>query len=349
MSAGFAFKRLNGHGAGTRDLLTVRRFFAGPFSSRPCRTVDSIKGTTKGRLLLWAATVLYVLGNVPDSVALAQQGVEVFKKAKDWHGVGCSTAYMSWYLAAGGELEKAVQAAEYAVKVADSHFAARDTLKVLARFNYGAALQYVGRYDDARRLYDQVQTHNREEFERYNQVWYILSFHYARFLLEHGENDKAMEVARQMEEDKETNAVAGFLRDHLAALVCLSRDPGRPKKPDLANAEMHLELSQMHLRNCPAWDQTIMNGLLVARLHRVKSELKEATSVLKDVEGQLGGFKLFRIDYLLEKAWLCLDIGAIKEAREMLHAAENQIDALCYHWKDKEVRALKKAVRQQES
>jgi tetratricopeptide (TPR) repeat protein len=356
MNARFAFKWLNGYGAGTQELLTLNRFFRAPFDPAQLRPIKGIDDLKKSCLFIWAATVLFVLGRVEDSIKFADHALRAFKQAKDWLSVCCSTAYLCWFVAARGDIRDAMRLSDECIEQLDKHWrqlTKEQYWKKIALGLKASLVAYTGNFDEAWTTYEDAREMECDIPEAFTMVWQILMFHYACLLLMLKHYEAAEREAEVMiEQGRCGNPVLGFLghqimgRMELAKVTDASRGRLRSGKKALLNlARKQLAEASDYLDHCPAQDQTIVSALYMAQLCRMAGDLDEAASWLKRAEDSVGSFVLLKTDCLLERAWLCLLQGDRTKASDALASARNLIEKHDYHCKDAEVRELESELK----
>jgi tetratricopeptide (TPR) repeat protein len=357
MNSGFAFSRLNGHGAGTRDLRLLRQFLSewgesGPGADR------GVGRLTRPRFFLWAGTVEFILGQVGEAVAFTGRARAVFqgikdKKAEDWLGVCFSTAYLGWFLAAQGKLEGALRLFEEAIGYADRHLPGEPFWRKIGLGCRACALAYLGRCEEAVDCFDTARRLECDAPEGFGVSWGILMFHYACHLLKRGRYEEAEREADRLHKmANQGNPVLGFLGHQVRGRAELARLMSKPgtrrlaqRTGPLAHAERHLALAEDDLNRCPAQDMIIASALSLAQCRRMRGDLDAAARELQRAEEAVESFVLLRIDCLLERARLCLARGATDEAAENREKACDLVREHRYHYVDPELQDLAKQLR----
>jgi tetratricopeptide (TPR) repeat protein len=347
MSAEFALKRVNARGAGARDEMTLRYFVPDPFDSEPQCTIDGFDGERKGRLFLWAAVVLYVLGRVPTAVKFAEHARGIFEKTQGSHarlGFWCTSAYLSWFLAASGELDRAVELAASCIRGVEEDLHDEPMWKKIALCLHGCMLSYRGEFDEALKQYREAMTKKCNNPDGFEVVLALLSFHYACLLLKKREPHKE-EVkleAQKLNDAATDNPTLGFLGNQVLARMELAialewsrKDCVANRKNPLSEAEEHLARAEEHfakgkdyLNLDPAYDQTIVNALFMSQFYRIRGDLEEAANHLKRAEEIVGPFVLLNMDCLLERGWLFLAQFQTEKTSEKLNEVSSLVRKL---------------------
>jgi hypothetical protein len=112
------------------------------------------------------------------------------------------------------------------------------------------------------------------------------------------------------------------------------------KKALLGDAEEHLAEGKKYLNLGPAHDQLVVSELFMAQCNRIRGNLPEADSHLRQAEEAAEAFVLLKIDCLLERAWLCLIQGDREKARKMCKSVRDLVNDHNYLCIDKELREL---------
>jgi tetratricopeptide (TPR) repeat protein len=357
MSAGFGFRRLNGHGAGARDEMILKYFIPDFRRSEPQCAAEVIDGETRARLFLWAAVVLHVLGRVHDAVKFATAAQQLFEKFEDRVGFWFSTAHLSWFLAAEGNLDRAVELSESLVQVGDEELQDEPLWrlwKLIAKCLNACVVAYLGRFDRALELYQQAMNEKCDAVpHHFDLIFDILRFHYACLLLKRGYSKEAILEGRKLVEKCQGNPVLGFLGYQVLGRMELKKYSekivegrrGKPGKPSLGKAIVYLDQGKDYLNLGPAFDQIIVNSLFMARFNRLNQDLEEADRYLKLAEDDVGPFELLKMDCLLERAWLCLAQGHIETAWEKWTTVGRRANSHGYHYIDDELKELEKQLR----
>ena len=92
--------------------MILKYFVRDAFNSEPQCAIEGIDGERRARLFLWAAVVLHVLGRVQDAVRYAVHAQKLFGKIEDRLGLWFSSAYLGWFRAASGDLDRALKLSE---------------------------------------------------------------------------------------------------------------------------------------------------------------------------------------------------------------------------------------------
>jgi hypothetical protein len=352
MNAGFALKRLNAHGTGTRDLVMLLRFLPDRFDSASLGSIKGFDAKAKARLFIWAATMLFVLGRVDDAVKFAEQALNAFEELEDWLGVCCSTAYLSWFVAARGDLGDALAFSRDCIDNVDRHLNTERHWKKIA-FGLNACLTaYQGRFEAALTTYEEARAMECDVPEECGAIWAILMFHYGCLLLELRHYEAAEREGRILiNTGQYGNPVSGFLGHQILGRVLLRkakewrRGRNADRKKYLKQANEHLVQAERYRDQCPAQDQTFVSALFIAQFYRVSGNLEAADMQLRRAEEEVGCFLLLKTDCLLERAWLCLLQRDPARARAALMAARALVEKHDYHCKDAEVRDLERELR----
>jgi tetratricopeptide (TPR) repeat protein len=355
MCAGFALRRLNSHGAGARDEIVLKYFVPDPLGSEPECSAEGFEGERRGRLFLWAAVVLHVLGRVPAAVKFAEHAQEVFEKTQSGqHGLGfwCSSAYRSWFLAALGNLDGddgALELSKRCIRGVELDLHDEPVLKRLALCLHACMVSYTGEFDQALEMYEKATANKCDMPTGFGVSSAILVFHYACLLLKRKRYADAEREARNLLEARQDHPVLGFLGYQLLARMELAkasekiaeRPRGKRGNPLLGGAKEYFDQGKVYLNLGPAHDQIIVNALFMAQFYRFSGNLEEADHYLKRAEEAVGPFVLLNIDCLLERARLLLAQGDMGTAMEKLENVHNLVDKHGYHCIDGDLTDLK--------
>jgi tetratricopeptide (TPR) repeat protein len=356
MCAGFGLRQLNAHGASARDEIVLKYFVPDPLDSEPECSAAGFDGDRQGRLLLWGAVVLHVLGRVPAAVRFAERAREAFEKTQSGqHGLGfwCTTAYLSWFLAAGGNLTRALEESESCIRGVQLDLQNEPAWKKLALCLHACIVSYTGKFNKALALYEKALAEKCDMPVGVDEALAILLFHYACLLLKLKRYDDAKREAEYLLQARQDYPVLGFLGYLLLARMELAKASERPRKDRVVNrkgplgdAEKLLAQGKEYLNLGPAHDQFIVSELVMAELDRARGNLRDAHNHLKLAEDAVGPFALLGMDYLLERAKLCLDQGDTENAREMFTILRSRVNEHGYHCIDKELSDLEKELNQ---
>jgi tetratricopeptide (TPR) repeat protein/transcriptional regulator with XRE-family HTH domain len=353
MAAGFALKRVNAHGAGARDEMTLRYFVP---DLEPQCTLKGFDGERKGRLFLWAAVVLHVLGRVQAAVEFAKRAKETFEKTQARLGFWCSSAYLSWFLAASGELDEAVRLAEGCIYGVEKYLQDEPIWKEIALCLYGCMLLFRGELDKALEQYKKAMIQKCAAPNHYEIVLAILRFHYACLLLKLNSYEEAESEARNLISASKENPTLGFLGYQILARMELAKASakivesprGKREKLSLGKVKKYLDKGKKYLKLGPAHDQVIVHALFMAQfnrlsVNRLSGNWEEAHRYLTQAEEAAAeGFVLLNMDCLLERAWLLLDQGETEQATDKCKTVRDLVERHDYHWIDKELDKLEK-------
>jgi transcriptional regulator with XRE-family HTH domain/tetratricopeptide (TPR) repeat protein len=354
MSAGFAFRRINGHGASSRDEMILKYFIRAPFNSEPQCNIVGIDGVTRARLFLWAAVVSHVLGRVQDAVKLAEHARRLFAQTEDRLGIWFSRGYLSWSLAASGKLDRALDLSESLVQGADEELQHEPLLRLWKQIAKGLSaclVAYRGQFDRALELYHQAMAEKCDlATDEFDAILAILRFHYACLLLKLGHYEEAKREGSKLVEKGQATPVLGFLGYQVLGRMELekaSKEPvrgsgGEPNNRSLEDAQKYLDQGKDYLNLGPAYDQFIVNKLFMARFNRLSGNLEEAENDLALAEEAVEPFVLLSMDCLLERAWLCLAQGYVEKASENCTTVSRLVNSHGYHYIDDELRELEK-------
>jgi tetratricopeptide (TPR) repeat protein/transcriptional regulator with XRE-family HTH domain len=338
MCAGFALRRLNAHGAGARDEIVLKYFVPDPFDSEPKCLAEGFDGERKGRLLLWAAVVLHVRGRVPAAVKFAELAREVFGATQSGeHGLSfwCSSAYLSWFRAASGNLDEAVKLSKGCIRGAELDLQGEPLWKKIALCLHACIVSYMGKFDEALEHYERAAAMKRDMPGSFDVALALLRFHYGCLLLKRKRFDDAKREADNLLKACQDNPVLGFLGYLLLARMELAR-----ASEPLGDAEKYLAQGKEYLNLGPAHDQFVVSELCIAQCNRIRGNLQEAESHLRQAEEAAEAFVLLKMDCLLERAWLCLDQGDREKARKTCKSVRDLVNDHNYLCIDKELREL---------
>jgi tetratricopeptide (TPR) repeat protein len=343
MSAGFACRRLNGHGAGARDEVVLKYFIRDPFGSEPQCAIKGFEGERTARLFLWTALVLYVLGRVQNAVKFAEHAQQLFGKTNDRLGIWFCSAYLSWFIAANGDLDRALKLSQCCVQDVNRKLRGESfwpLRKKIALSLHACMLSYSGDFPMALKLYKQAMAQKCEPVpDGFDAMLAILGNQYARLLLRLESYEDAKREGGELVKKAQGNPVLGFLGYQLFGRVELATLSLEAAKNCLDQAKDYLNLGPTH-------GQMIVNALFMAQFNRLTGNLQEADDYLRQAEDAVGDFELLRMDCLLERAWLCLAQGDKAEAREKWKTVRRGVDSHSYRLIDKELRDLEKKLGQ---
>jgi transcriptional regulator with XRE-family HTH domain len=355
MSAGFAFRRINGHGASARDEIILKQFIRATLNlKRPC-DIEGLAAGRRARLFLWAALVLYVLGRIQDAVKFAEDAQQLFGKTKDRLGKWFCIGYLSWFLAAKGNLDRAVKLSESCVQDVNQKLRGEPLwalCKKIALCLHACMLSYTGQFNKALRRYNQAMAERCGPAPNaFDADLAILRFHYACLLLKRGFYKEAEREGWELVEKGQGTPVPGFLGYQVLGRMELEKASrkfvegagGKRDNPSLGNARKYLEQGKDYLNVGPAYDHIIVNALFMARFNRLDRNLEGADHYLKLAEEAVGPFVLLKMDCLLERAWLCLAQRDPEKARQKWMTVKGLANSHGYHCIDNELRELERA------
>jgi tetratricopeptide (TPR) repeat protein len=350
MSAGFALKRINGHGASARDEMILKYFIRDPFNSEPQCAIEGLAGVRRARLFLWAALVLYVLGRVQAAVKFAKYAQQLFGQTEDRLGIWFCSGYLSWFLAAEGNLDRALKLSERCDQDVNRELKGETLWPVCNKIGlclHACMLAYRGEFDKALELYDQATGEKCDLApDAFDADLGILRFHYARLLLKRGSYKEAETEGWELVRNGQGSPVLRFLGYQVLGRMELQKfvegAGGKRDNPSLGDARKYLDQGKDYLNLGPAYDQIIVNALFMARFNRLGGNLEEADHCLERAEEAVGPFVLLNMDCLLERAWLCLAQGQIEKAREKWTTVSSLANSHGYHYIDDELKELEK-------
>jgi tetratricopeptide (TPR) repeat protein len=358
MSAEFAFRWINGHGVSAQDEMILNHFIRVPLNSEPQCDIEGLGCERTARLFLWTSVVLYVLGRVQDAVEFVKHAQQLFGKTKDRLGIWFCGGYLSWFLAAKGDLDGALKLSESCVQDVNQNLRGerfRPLWKKIALCLHGCMLTYRGEFDKALRRYKQAMAEKCDLApDAFDAMLAILSFRYACLLLHRESYEDAEQEARELVNKAQAIPANGFSAYQLLARIELakfSENNGEGPHPNLTNtslvnAEKLFDQAKGYLNLAPAYDQIVVNALFMAQFNRLSGNLQEADHHLKQAEKAVGPFVLLKMDCLLERAWLCLAQGDKAKAKEKCTAVGSLVNNHRYHFIDKELRDLEKKLEQ---
>jgi ATP/maltotriose-dependent transcriptional regulator MalT len=313
-----------------------------------------LAGERTARSFLWSAVVLHVLGRVQHAVRFAEHAQELFGKAKDRLGFWYSSGYLSWFLAAKGNLDRALELSESCLQGVNRKLRGEPPWPLRKRFGlrlHACMLAYRGEFAEALMLYDQAADEKCDLApDAFDGALAILQNQYARLLLQLGSYDDAKLEGWKLVKKGQANPVLGFLGYQVLGQIELAIASGNNgegphpslKTASLANAEKLLDQAKDHLNLGPTHGQVIVNTLFMAQFNRLSGKLEVAADYLKRAEDAVGDFVLLKIDCHLERARLCLAQGDKARAREESKTVQNLVSSHCYHFRDKELKDLEK-------
>jgi tetratricopeptide (TPR) repeat protein len=343
MCDGFTFTRLNGHGASARDEMILKYFVCDPPHSEP--------GERDGRIFLWAALVVYIRGRVEHAVKFAELAQQSFGKIEDKAGLCFSRAYLSWFLAAAGNLDRALKLSESCLDVpigelGDEPF--RRFWKQIFLCLNASVLAYRGKFADALKLYKRAM---REKSAApplgFDVILSVLQFHYACLLLERKYYEDAERVGRKLVRKSRRTPVLGFFGYQVLARIKLEKAWEQMMKradgsweSDLLEAANYLDQGKEYLNLGPAHDEITVNALFMAKFSRLSGDLDGADCYLKTAEERVGRFALLNMDCCVERAWLYLAQGDTEQAGQKLKTVCDFVDSHGYHRIEGQLREL---------
>jgi DNA-binding XRE family transcriptional regulator len=352
MSAEFALRRLNGHGAAARDEMILKYFIPDPFNSEPQCDKEGFDGERRARLFLWAAVVLHVRGRVQAAVKFAEHARQLFEKTEERLSFWFSSAYLSWFLAASGDLDSAFKHSESCVRGVEREL--RDEpfwtfWKKIALCLHACMVSYRGEFHEALKLYKQAMAEKCDGTPYgFDVVLAILRFHYACLLLQLKSYKDAEREGWELVDKGQGSPVLGFLGYQVLSRMELAKaweriaekPRGKREKPALAEVKKHLNQGKDYLNLGPAHDQIIISELFMAQFDRVREKYKDADNHLKRAEKAVESFALLEVDCLLERAKLFLAQGDKENAREKCKTARRRVNDYGYRCIDKQLSDL---------
>jgi tetratricopeptide (TPR) repeat protein len=353
---GYAFRRINGHGASAWDEMILKHFIRDPFVSEPRCDFEEFEGERMAHLFFWAAVLLYVLGRVHDAVKFAEHAQQLFGKAKNRLGTWLCGGYMSWFLAAEGNLDRALELSERCVQDMNRKLRGEPLWplwKRIALSLHACMLSYRGEFRKALRRHKQAMAEKCDLAPAaFDAVLAILRNQYARLLLRLESYEDAEREGWELLNKAQANPVLGFLGYQVLGRIELAdatemvgpRPHRESKNASLEKAKKYLGQAKDHLNLGPTHGQTIVNALYMAQFNRLIGDLQEANDYLKRAEDAVGAFALLNMDCLLERAWLCLAQGDKATAREKWMTVRGLVNSHGYHCIDKELSDLEKAL-----
>jgi tetratricopeptide (TPR) repeat protein len=297
---------------------------------------------------------VYIRGRVEHAVKFSEHAQQSFRKIEDKAGLCFSSAYLGWFLAAAGNLDRALKLSESCLDVligelGDEPFW-RFWKQIFLCLN-ACVLAYRGEFAEALKLYKRAM---REKSAApplgFDVILSILQFHYACLLLERKYYEDAGRIGRKLVRKSRRTPVLGFFGYQVLARIelekaweqMLKRPDGKWESASLRAAANYLDQGKEYLNLGPAHDEITVNALFMAKFSRLSGDLDGADCHLKAAEERVGGFALLNMDCLVERAWLYLAQGDTKQARQKLMTVRGLANSHRYHCIDNELRELEK-------
>jgi tetratricopeptide (TPR) repeat protein len=335
----FHWRHLGAFGSG---LAALAGFFDPPWR----RPVAGLDGPAQGFVLNLAGDGLQALGRLEEAIQPMQAALDNWLAHKNWMQAAIAAGNLSDLYLVRGNLVEAVVTAQRGVAVADR--SGDPFWRMAGRTALAEALHQAGRLEEARELFQEAETIQKEGRPEYPYLYAWRGFLYCDLLLSCGAYETALERAAQLlERDNPAERLPDGAFHHLTLgrshLVMLAQANVRG---DVAQATVHLKQAIDGLRQAGTPLQLLRGLLAQAALHRVSGSFGQAQRDLAEariIAGR-GGMRLYRVDLDLESARLALTQGDEVEARRHLEAALALIEEMGYHRRDGEAAELAEAL-----
>ena len=168
-------------------------------------------------------------------------------------------------------------------------------------------------------------------------------FHYASFLIREAAPSALPELAERVQATLKTAKRNNWLLPIGLDSLSLARIAAR-NGDETAAAKFDAAINA--LRNAGARHHIPRGYLARAGFRRAEGDLAGAWDDLAQVRliAVPSGMRLHLCDALIEEAWLHHLDGEAEQARAAFERAEDEVDAMGYHWQDSELAGLRQAL-----
>jgi tetratricopeptide (TPR) repeat protein len=181
-------KKLGAFGA---DLSVLSHFFAVPWQTPAPGLTDADKAV----VLNWAAFRLRALGRMQEAAQPMQAGLDMQAKQEDWKNAASAANSLSELHLTIGAVSPALEAAEQAVRLADT---SKDAFyRMMCRTTLADALHQAGEPEPARAAFVEAEQLQREDQPEYALLYSLQGFRYCDLLLTGGAWQEVRERAGQ--------------------------------------------------------------------------------------------------------------------------------------------------------
>lgn len=335
-NAHFSVHELSAYGA---DLAALSSFFVRTWD----KPVEELSSNHKAFLLGAAGHNLRALGRLREAVQPTRASAEADVSKNDWVNATLSTINLSEILLTMGDTAEAIELAKNSTIFADR--SADPFQRMVSRAVLANALHQAGNSVRALRVFDEAETIQRESRPETPFLYTTQGFFYCDLLLDQKQAEQVKRRAKKtLEVAKRANWPLFVALDQLSLARAEVLKAQWENNLDRRSVENVFQRAVDDLR-LAGHQEFIVRGLLAqAELYRFICEFEMAQDDLAEIWriASRSGMGLLLADYHLESARLRLAQGDKEKAREHATTANEMIDRMGYHRRDKEVEELEK-------
>jgi tetratricopeptide (TPR) repeat protein len=314
---------------------------AGFFDVLWLQPVPALNEQFKGYILNEAGYDLRSLGRLLEAVQPMQASLTNYIAQKDLTNASAVAGNLSEVYRTIGDLPTALSCSRQGVKFADE--SADEFQPLNQRVKLASVLHKIGEMSEARALFQEAEEMQKRYQSNYRYLYSLRSFLYCGLLLDEGQIKEVQErAAWTVEVAKKVNWLFDIALDHLSLGRSYLLQDRREATGDLDLAADYMNRAVDGLRQAGALDYLPQALLARAELCRSKGEFDRARADLNEamIIATRGGMGLYQADCHLEYARLCLAEGEREKAREHWRTAEEMIERMGYHLRDRDVEEI---------
>ena len=325
----FSLRKLGSFGA---DLAAMYGFFDQSWR----QPMSGLTEASQALVLSDAGFCFGALGRLAEAAQLIQVSLESYIVQENWKAAAITSGTLSELYLTMGDLAKALDCARQCVELADR---SGDAFQRMGnRTTLADALHQAGQMEDADTAFREAEALQKDPL-----LYSLQGFRYCNLLLSQGKNREVQNRAGQtLELAKQQLGLLSIALDHLSlgrAHLLQSRQEGTG---DFSQATTNLNQAVDGLRHAGQQDYLPRGLLARAGLYREQRNFDRAQRDLEEAMtiATRGNMGLHQADCLLEYARLYLALDEEEKAREQLDTAEEMIERMGYHRRDREVEEL---------
>jgi tetratricopeptide (TPR) repeat protein len=324
-------------GAWSATLGALSAFFETPWE----QPVAGLEESWKGFVLNTTSWCLRGLGRPQEAIQPVRAALKIAIAMQTWSNAAVAATNLSALYLTIGDLPQAVAFAQHSVELADQ---SNDEMrKMVVRTVLAHALHQFGCTEDAATAFREAEEMQKQEKAAPPFLYSEWGSQYCDLLLDQGQIREAKERAAQ---------ALAWAKEHLGSMdialgnLSLGRallfETQETSMRDPTRAAEFLQRAVEELRQAAMMDYLSRGLLAYAALHRVRGDYARAERDLTEALRitTRGGMGLNLADCHLELAQLQLAQGKRHKAREHWVTANEMIERMGYHRRDKEVKAL---------
>ena len=288
-----------------------------------------------------AASYLRALGRLKEAQGPFEHQVALSSEIGDHNFSSADSKNLSELLLVRGELQAALERINDAVQFIDK--TNEKYFQASFRATHAHVLAMQGELQDAKTLFEEADRRQAQHDPGFPYVFPPGGFHYVAFLI----RTEPPSALPSLAERVRTTLQRWINQNHLPAIALdrlnLARIAARLGDK---NAAAKFDDAILALKKAGMRDFEPNGYIARTGFRRTQDDFEGAWEDLGQVRhiAELSGMRLYLCDALIEEAWLHHLAGGAQMSRTKFEKAEEEVDAMGYHWQDSALDELRKAL-----